>query len=160
MLKNMASIKDQMDFWTPELDWVPSSYRKCWAGAGFPRWEEVSVGGQSRQSHMMSVVHPFSRRRSRCRVMCARPLKLSSHGLESRGRPWLKLVELPPHWRRPKEWGYSLTPSPARKSPLGNPNRHWGSSPITGDFSPFLLILSGHSSPPFLPAIDPIHPVE
>lgn len=56
VLKNVASIKEQMGFliWTPELDWTPSCYRIFWAGAGFPKWEEAPVEGQSRQSPVLS----------------------------------------------------------------------------------------------------------
>lgn len=146
VLKNVASIKEHMDFldWTPELGWASCSYRACWAGAGFPSREEVPGEAHSPPSNVPSLVLLFStegRRKAEPRQQS--PPKSPTHRLERGGRPGWMSLELPPHWRRPRDGG---PPSPTHREfcwppdrSLGWPKLVSGSPPIAGDFSPFYL---------------------
>lgn len=145
MLKNVASLKEQVVFriWISELDRAPSSYRICRAGWGsLPQGEEVHMEGQSKQSHVLCSP-PFSRKGGGG-TRSSSPPKSPTQGRGSEGGLGWMLLERPPHFRRPNEWGFSLPhplpPTPQNRSPLCDPDGHLGS--ITGDSSPFHLPLS------------------
>lgn len=122
---------------------------------GWGRLSQVGGGpcGWSEQTEPYAAYGPpiFKRKG---RIMSAKPPRLPSHWLESTGRTWVNDSRAFTTLKEPKEWGLPYLLSCHNKSPLGNSDRHWGSSPITGDFSPFLLLLywvltlHHHFSPP------------
>lgn len=149
--------------WISELDRAPSSYRICKAGWGsLPQGEEVHMEGQSKQSHVLCSP-PFSRKGGGGNQVI-KSSQVTNPGTGEWGRSGVDVTRASSTFQETK-WVRVLPPPPTTTNTSKQVSsmwprwafgfHHWGFLSF-----PSSLILSAHSSLPFLLPLNPVHTVE